>query len=98
MLNSSISIDHRLIVALDVPSLKDARSYLDELDGVVRFYKIGLELFLAVNREFLDEIRARQCRIFLDLKMNDIDETVRRAVNLAADLGVLPFEVEGNVR
>ena len=96
MLNSSISIDHRLIVALDVPSLKEARNYLDDLEGVVRFYKIGLELFLAVNREFLEEIRARQCRIFLDLKMNDIDETVRRAVNLAADLGVDFLTILGN--
>ncbi len=88
MLNSAVSVDQRLIVALDVPSIREARNYLDDLEGVVRFYKIGLELFLAVNREFLDEIRARQCRIFLDLKMNDIDETVRRAVDLAADLGV----------
>ena len=96
MLNPSIMLDHRLIVALDVPSLQEARGYLDDLDGVVRFYKIGLELFLAVNREFLEEIRARQCRIFLDLKMNDIDVTVRRAVNLAADLGVDFLTILGN--
>ncbi len=92
----SLSVDHRLIVALDVPSLEEARKYLDDLEGVVRFYKIGLELFLAVNREFLEEIRARQCRIFLDLKMNDIDETVRRAVNLAAGLGVDFLTILGN--
>jgi len=96
MLNSAISLDHRLIVALDVSSIQEARNYLDDLEGVVRFYKIGLELFLAVNREFLEEIRARQCRIFLDLKMNDIDETVRRAVNLAADLGVDFLTILGN--
>ena len=96
MLNPSPSLDHRLIVALDVPSVDEARQYLDDLEGVVRFYKIGLELFLAVNREFLEEIRARQCRIFLDLKMNDIDETVRRAVNLAADLGVEFLTILGN--
>ena len=96
MSNSFISLDYRLIVALDVPSLEEARIYLDDLDGVVRFYKIGLELFLAVNREFLEEILARQCRIFLDLKMNDIDETVRRAVNLAADLGVDFLTILGN--
>ena len=92
----SLSLEHRLIVALDVPSLQEARAYLDDLEGVVWFYKIGLELFLAVNREFLEEIRARQCRIFLDLKMNDIDETVRRAVNLAADLGVDFLTILGN--
>jgi len=92
----SLSLNHRLIVALDVPSVQEARQYLDDLEGVVRFYKIGLELFLAVNQEFLEEIRARQCRIFLDLKMNDIDETVRRAVNLAADLGVDFLTILGN--
>jgi len=96
MLNSAISLDQRLIVALDVSSIKEARNYIDDLDGVVWFYKIGLELFLAVNREFIDEMRARQCRIFLDLKMNDIDETVRRAVNLAADLGVDFLTILGN--
>jgi len=96
MSDSFKSLDHRLIVALDVPSLNEARIYLDDLDGVVWFYKIGLELFLAVNREFLEEILARQCRIFLDLKMNDIDETVRRAVNLAADLGVDFLTILGN--
>ncbi len=64
--------------------------------GVVTFYKIGLELFLAANQEFLEEILARQCRIFLDLKMNDIDETVRRAVHLATNLGVDLLTVLGN--
>ena len=95
-MNSSIPLDHRLIVALDVPSVQEARAYLDDLEGVVRFYKIGLELFLAVNQTFLEEIRMRQCRIFLDLKMNDIDETVRRAVHLAADLGADFLTILGN--
>ena len=95
-MNSSIPLDHRLIVALDVPSVQEARNYLDDLEGVVRFYKIGLELFLAVNQAFLEEIRTRQCRIFLDLKMNDIDETVRRAVHLSADLGADFLTILGN--
>ena len=95
-MNSSIPLDHRLIVALDVPSVQEARAYLDDLEGVVRFYKIGLELFLAVNQTFLEEIRMQQCRIFLDLKMNDIDETVRRAVHLAADLGADFLTILGN--
>jgi orotidine-5'-phosphate decarboxylase len=86
----------RLIVALDVSSLGEARRYVQDLEGVVWFYKIGLELFLAVNAEFIKELGARHCRIFLDLKMNDIDETVRRAVNLAADLGVDFLTILGN--
>jgi len=83
-------------VALDVSSLEEARGYVKELEGVVWFYKIGLELFLAVNADFLEELRARNCRVFLDLKMNDIDETVRRAVNLAVDLGVDFLTILGN--
>jgi len=95
-MNTLIPIQERLIVALDVHSLEEARRYVKELEGVVWFYKIGLELFLAVNADFIEELRLRNCRIFLDLKMNDIDETVRRAVNLAADLGVDFLTILGN--
>lgn len=86
----------KLIVALDVPSVQQAYTIVDDLDGVVCFYKVGLELFLAANEEFLNELRARHCRIFLDLKLNDIDETVRRAVNLASNLGVEFLTILGN--
>jgi len=95
-MNAGIPVQERLIVALDVHSLEEARRYVKELEGVVWFYKIGLELFLAVNADFIEELRLRNCRIFLDLKMNDIDETVRRAVNLAADLGVDFLTILGN--
>jgi orotidine-5'-phosphate decarboxylase len=95
-MNPVIPDRERLIVALDIPSLVEARRYVQELEGIVWFYKIGLELFLAVNASFIEELRARNCRIFLDLKMNDIDETVRRAVSLAADLGVDFLTILGN--
>lgn len=95
-MNTVIPIQERLIVALDVPSLEEARRYVRDLEDIVWFYKIGLELFLAVNVDFIQELRARNCRVFLDLKMNDIDETVRRAVHLAADLGVDFLTILGN--
>jgi orotidine-5'-phosphate decarboxylase len=95
-MNNLIPTQERLIVALDVSSLGEARRYVNDLEGIVWFYKIGLELFLAVNADFIKELRARHCRIFLDLKMNDIDETVRRAVNLAADLDVDFLTIFGN--
>jgi orotidine-5'-phosphate decarboxylase len=95
-INTIIPIQERLIVALDVPSLEEARRYVKDLEGVVWFYKIGLELFLAVNADFIQELRKRNCRIFLDLKLNDIDETVRRVVNLAADLDVDFLTIFGN--
>ena len=86
----------RLIVALDVSTMDEARRYIDELEGVVWFYKIGLELFLAVNADFLSELQQRQCRIFLDLKLNDVDETIRRTVTSAANLGVAFITIYGN--
>ena len=69
---------------------------MDELEGVVSFYKIGLELFLAGSGEFLQELRRRHCRIFLDLKMHDVDETIRRAVANASKLGVDFLTIHGN--
>ena len=86
----------RLIVALDFSDLDQARRCIDELEGVVSFYKIGLELFLASTGDFLKELRQRHCRIFLDLKMHDVNETIRRAVANAAKLGVDFLTIHGN--
>lgn len=86
----------RLIVALDFSDLDQARRCVDELEGVVSFYKIGLELFLASTGDFLKELRERHCRIFLDLKMQDVDETIRRAVANASKLGVDFLTIHGN--
>ena len=68
----------------------------DDLEGVVSFYKIGLELFLASTGDFLNELRQRHCRIFLDLKMHDVDETIRRAVANASKLGAEFLTIHGN--
>ena len=86
----------RLIVALDFSHIQDARKCVDELEGVVSFYKIGLELFLAGTGEFLHELRQRRCRIFLDLKMHDVNETIRRAVANASKLGAEFLTIHGN--
>ena len=86
----------RLIVALDFSDIQDARKCVDDLEGVVSFYKIGLELFLASTGEFLTELRQRHCRIFLDLKMHDVDETIRRAVANASKLGAEFLTIHGN--
>jgi orotidine-5'-phosphate decarboxylase len=76
----------RLIAALDVPSAAEARAYAQRLGDAVRFYKIGLELFTAGGYfELLEWLRARGGKVFADLKLYDIPETVRRAVaNLRA--------------
>ena len=83
---SALDDRERLIAALDVPSTADARALAERLGDAVRFYKIGLELFSAGGYfELSDWLRARGARVFADLKLYDIPETVRRAVaNLRA--------------
>ena len=78
---SSIPRAERLIVALDVPTPKEARALAEKLGDSVRFYKIGLELFTAEGYfELLAWLTGRGNKVFADLKLYDIPETVRRAV------------------
>jgi orotidine-5'-phosphate decarboxylase len=78
---TDISRRERLIAALDVPSAVEARAYAEKLGDAVKFYKIGLELFTAGGYyELLEWLRARGGKVFADLKLYDIPETVRRAV------------------
>jgi len=73
-------------VALDVPTAAEARALVERLGGAVRFYKIGLELFTSGGYfELLEWLVARGNKVFADLKLYDIPETVRRATaNLSA--------------
>jgi orotidine-5'-phosphate decarboxylase len=78
---SAIPRAERLIVALDVPTAAEARALAEKLGDAVRFYKIGLELFTADGYyELLSWLNARGNKVFADLKLHDIPETVRRAV------------------
>jgi len=71
----------RLIAALDVPTAAEARLLVEKLGESVRFYKIGLELSTTGGYyELLDWLVKRGKRVFCDLKLHDIPETVRRAV------------------
>ena len=72
--------NHALIVALDVPSAREAAEAVVRIGDAVSFYKVGLELFLADGPETLRMLRAEGKRVFLDLKLHDIPRTVERAV------------------
>jgi len=75
----------RLIFALDVPSLDEAVSFVQKLDGSVGLFKVGLELFIKEGPAVLTAIRDHSdAEIFLDLKLHDIPATVERAVQSAA--------------
>ena len=75
----------RLIVALDVDTTKKALDIIEDLNGLVSFFKVGYQLFIAEGLTFVRRLIERNNRVFLDLKMDDVEETIRRAVaNIAA--------------
>src|SRR3954467_2754842 len=76
----------RLIFALDVPTLAEARIWIDRLGDAVTFYKIGLEFCMSGDYfTLLEELKARGKKVFADLKFSDVPATVRGAVaNLAS--------------
>jgi len=76
----------RLIVALDVPSLEEAQAMAARLAGVVRWYKVGLELYTAAGPAAVAAVK--DGRVFLDVKFHDIPATVAGAVSAATRLGV----------
>jgi len=76
-----------LIIALDVDNRDAALHLVEQCGELVSFYKVGLELFAAEGPALVRELVAAGKRVFLDLKMYDIGETVRRASARAAALG-----------
>jgi len=81
----SIDSRDRLIFALDVPTLADARAWIDRLGEAVTFYKLGLEFCMSGDYfTLLADLKARGKKVFADLKFSDVPATVRGAVaNLA---------------
>jgi orotidine-5'-phosphate decarboxylase len=77
-----------LIVALDVETAADARSLVSALGDAAGFYKVGPELYASAGMDFVAELKAQGHRVFLDLKLHDIRETVRRAVVAVSRAGV----------
>ena len=75
------------IVALDVPSLARARAIVDTLGAACDFYKVGLQLFVAEGPPVVSWLREQAKRVFLDLKLHDIPNTVRGAARSAAAHG-----------
>lgn len=93
---AKIAARDRLILALDVPSMAEADGLLDRLQGHISFVKVGLELYTAAGPEVVKRIVERGMRVFLDLKFLDIEETVRRATNRVASMGVEFLTVHAN--
>ncbi len=75
----SISLDERIIFALDVPGQESAKDLVKRLEGEIRFFKVGLQLFLAAGFPLVEWIEGRGHRVMLDLKFYDIPRTVELA-------------------
>ncbi len=83
----------KLIVALDVSSLKEAEKLVKELSPLVKIFKVGKELFTASGPSVIHMVHSHKCKVFLDLKFHDIPNTVGAACEVATKLGVFMLNV-----
>jgi orotidine-5'-phosphate decarboxylase len=94
---TAIPRKERLIVALDVPSAADARALVERIGPAATFYKIGLELAMSPGYfDLVAWLAERGKRVFCDLKLFDIPETVARAVANLRGRGITFVTVHGN--
>ncbi|PYL09865.1 MAG: orotidine-5'-phosphate decarboxylase, partial [Verrucomicrobia bacterium] len=78
----------KIIVALDVASAKQALELVERLREQISFFKIGLQLYTAEGPEIARAVLETGAKVWLDLKLHDIPNTVGRAVESAGSLGV----------
>jgi orotidine-5'-phosphate decarboxylase len=81
-------VDDRLIVALDVDGVSEARTMINRLGDVVSYYKIGHQLAFSGGLDLARQLTADGKHVFLDMKLLDIDNTVEKGVAAIASLGV----------
>ena len=81
-------MNHDVIIALDFPSARDVYAFLDQFQEEKPFVKIGMELFYAEGPDIVRQIKARGHKIFLDLKLHDIPNTVKSAMRVLSRLDV----------
>ena len=79
---------NKIIVALDVPTKERALALVEQLKDEISFFKIGLQLYTAEGPEIVRAVLATGAKVWLDLKLYDIPNTVARAVESASNLGV----------
>jgi orotidine-5'-phosphate decarboxylase len=92
-----IPVRERLIMALDVPGIPEAKALVEELGDSVLFYKVGLELFMSGDYfGLVSWLKDQGKKVFVDLKFFDVPETVARAVRALSDKGVEFATVHGN--
>jgi len=93
----NINPSDRLIFALDLPTKDEALKWVDLLGDAVTFYKVGFQLFMAEGYwELVEELKARDKKVFVDLKFFDVPETVKNAVANLSRRGVECCTVHGS--
>ncbi len=92
-----IKTQDRLIFALDVPEVEQAKSLVETLDDSVHFYKIGMEMLMTGQYfELLDWLLKKDKKVFVDLKFFDVPETVARTINRFSHWGATFATIHGN--
>lgn len=81
-------LENRLIVALDVPNIDKASKLVITLGETVSFYKVGMELFYGAGHEVVNYLKEHGKKVFLDLKLHDIPNTVGNSISVLADLNI----------
>lgn len=87
--------DPRLIVALDLPTVAEAKALTDQIGDAACFYKIGLQLFVTGGMGLAAELKAQGKQVFLDWKLHDIGATVEKAAAALARSGADLLTVHG---
>lgn len=82
------TLEREVIVALDFPTFEDTLSFLEQFRGEDLFVKVGMELYLQNGPVILQQIQAFGCKVFLDLKLHDIPNTVYSVTKGLAQFGV----------
>jgi orotidine-5'-phosphate decarboxylase len=93
MNSSALQPRDRIIVALDFPTQAKALAVVSALGNSVSNYKIGLQLYTAAGPAIVQAVAATGAKIFLDLKLHDIPNTVAKAITAAGELGVAMLTV-----
>jgi orotidine-5'-phosphate decarboxylase len=83
----------RIMVAIDYASKAEAASLVAELEGIPCYMKVGMQLFYHAGPQFVEDLKKRGYRVFLDLKMHDIPNTVKGGAQSITSLGVDMFNV-----
>jgi len=95
--NKPIPVHERLIMALDVASIAEAQALVETLGDSVTFYKVGMELFMCGDYfTFIEWLKQRGKKVFVDLKFFDIPATVGRAIKALSSKGVDLATIHGN--